>query len=261
MLGACNLHVATPFGPPSHSGGGGHVGRLALVFPVQSFCRAASLSHEGITMRLQASSRPLQQDHCSQLPASGACSQRETAAQLCRARWHVVGHVGHRRRRQAVSSGRNTTTAAAAAGAATPEARPGEQHQQLVLRSTPGGSRAALLDPSLAADDGDIVNFFFRQVCCPSGRAVAGADCHKQQQVASPRHHLSPIHLTHPSPLPPGLQYNLSARKQVRGKADRALAALRTAEPGADALSLQRDVLPKLEVCWAGALWQGAVWL
>lgn len=43
-------------------------------------------------------------------------------------------------------------------------------------------------------------------------------------------------------------QYKLYDRRQVRGKAARALAALQVAQPGAEALSLQRDVLPKLQL-------------
>lgn len=53
-----------------------------------------------------------------------------------------------------------------------------------------------------------------------------------------------------PASLPPltTAQYGLSASKQVRGKAERALAALQAAAPGSGALSLERDVLPKLEL-------------
>lgn len=55
----------------------------------------------------------------------------------------------------------------------------------------------------------------------------------------------------HPSlrlrPLPVA-QYKLGARKQVRGQAQRALAALQAADAGAQQLSLERDVVPKLEV-------------
>lgn len=43
-------------------------------------------------------------------------------------------------------------------------------------------------------------------------------------------------------------QYELSERRQVRRRTERALAALREAEPEAQALSLRRDVLPKLEL-------------
>lgn len=47
----------------------------------------------------------------------------------------------------------------------------------------------------------------------------------------------------------PAPQYKLSARKQVRGKAARALAALQATGQEEAQLSLERDVLPKLEVC------------
>lgn len=49
------------------------------------------------------------------------------------------------------------------------------------------------------------------------------------------------------------MQYELSERRQVQRRTKRALAALREAEPGAEALSLRRDVLPKLEVGRQGA--------
>ncbi len=58
------------------------------------------------------------------------------------------------------------------------------------------------------------------------------------------------------------LQYKLNVRRQVRGKAERALAALQQVQPDAAHLSVERDILPKLEVsrrgretCWAGCGW------
>lgn len=51
-----------------------------------------------------------------------------------------------------------------------------------------------------------------------------------------------------PPPLAPCLQYKLNVRRQVRGKAERALAALREVQPDAAHLSVERDILPKLEV-------------
>ncbi|PSC71512.1 mTERF domain-containing mitochondrial [Micractinium conductrix] len=43
-------------------------------------------------------------------------------------------------------------------------------------------------------------------------------------------------------------QYHLYERRQAKGSAARALSALQAAQPGAEALSLRRDVLPKLEL-------------
>lgn len=60
-----------------------------------------------------------------------------------------------------------------------------------------------------------------------------------------------------PTALPPAtrlpLQYGLYERRQAGSKAKRALAAKRAADPSATALSLEEDVLPKLEVRWCAA--------
>lgn len=107
------------------------------------------------------------------------------------------------------------------------------------------GSGGNPIDASLARHDGDIIDFFFRQVRCTAlAWALRTTSATAQAQHAG----VVPPLLTPPRPLHPPVQYNLGARKQVRGRAARALAALQATEPSVSQLSLERDVLPKLEV-------------
>ena len=63
------------------------------------------------------------------------------------------------------------------------------------------------------------------------------------------------LHCTALRPRPARLQYHLYERRQAKGSAARALSALQAAQPGAEALSLRRDVLPKLEVGGSAGGW------
>lgn len=72
--------------------------------------------------------------------------------------------------------------------------------------------------------------------------------CGLSRLPVPPNFNVPPAHHSTASPDPPAPQYKMTARRQVRGKVERALAALREAQPDAAHLSVERDVLPKLEV-------------
>lgn len=104
---------------------------------------------------------------------------------------------------------------------------PPEQQTQFGLEVVP--ARGSTLDSGLANDDTDFVGFMRRQVGAWGGLSPP-------QPAAAP----------HSTLLCP--QYKLTNVRVVRGKEERILAALQGADGAERQLSLERDVLPKLQV-------------
>jgi hypothetical protein len=106
-----------------------------------------------------------------------------------------------------------------------------------------------LVDASLAANDADFIGFIRRQVGVWLARGT-------QQATAAS----SALQVIVPWPAAShlfaclALQYKLGDVRVARGKALRVLTALQMEDSGVQALSLQRDVLPKLEVSEVPAL-------
>ncbi|PRW56726.1 mTERF domain-containing mitochondrial [Chlorella sorokiniana] len=153
-----------------------------------------------------AACRTLQQDHAS---LSAATRSQEQLRPRAAAPHRTLVPQRRRAGRAAAPAGcasggrlRTAATAAAAAAAAPPAADSQQLGEELGLV---GEQRPAWLNPALAQDDTNVVDFLFHQ-------------------------------------------YKLNVRRQVRGKAERALVALQEAQPDAAHLSVERDILPKLEL-------------